>query len=101
VPVGEDQKQHIELTRDYATRFNQLFCKQNEPFFPSPHYLESKMPKVLSLRDGITKMSKSDKNDMNRINLNDEPEVVYDKIMKAKTDSIQKAINFIKENFEN
>ena len=52
--------------------------------------MESKIPKVLSLRDGISKMSKSDKNDMNRINLNDEPELVYEKIMKAKTDSLTK-----------
>ena len=52
--------------------------------------MESKIPKVLSLRDGISKMSKSDKNDMNRINLNDEPELVYEKIMKSKTDSLTK-----------
>ena len=90
--MGEDQKQHIELTRDYAVRFNQLFCKQNNEFFPLPQYMESKMPKVMSLRDGITKMSKSDKNDMNRINLSDDPELLYDKIMKAKTDSISHVI---------
>lgn len=78
------------MTRDYAVRFNSLFCKKNEEFFPLPQYIESKIPRVLSLRDGVSKMSKSDKNDMNRINLNDEPEVVYEKIMRAKTDSIPK-----------
>ena len=71
-------------------RFNSLFCKKDKDFFPLPQYMESKIPKVLSLRDGISKMSKSDKNDMNRINLNDEPELVYEKIMKAKTDSLTK-----------
>lgn len=96
MPVGEDQKQHIELTRDYAVRFNSLFCKKDQEFFPVPQYMESKIPRVLSLRDGVNKMSKSDKNDMNRINLNDEPEVVYDKIIKAKTDSLPKVYFFQK-----
>lgn len=87
VPVGLDQKQHIELTRDYAVRFNSLFCKKTDYFF-QPEYVESNTAKVMSLRDAGFKMSKSDKSDFSRINLDDEPEVIFDKIRKAKTDSI-------------
>eukprot|EP01017_Pseudomicrothorax_dubius_P030102 TRINITY_DN3718_c0_g1_i6.p1 TRINITY_DN3718_c0_g1~~TRINITY_DN3718_c0_g1_i6.p1 ORF type:complete len:296 (-),score=53.97 TRINITY_DN3718_c0_g1_i6:254-1141(-) len=88
VPVGDDQVQHVELTRDYAVRFNSLFCKPNEEFFPMPEYMKSEFPRVMSLRDGLKKMSKSDPSDFARINLVDDPETVMSKVRKAKTDSL-------------
>ncbi|KAL4480487.1 hypothetical protein ABPG72_022242 [Tetrahymena utriculariae] len=88
VPVGSDQKQHLELTRDYATRFNTLFKNDKTQGISMPQYIESEFPRVMSLKDGTKKMSKSDPSDYSRINLTDTPEVVYDKIKKAKTDSI-------------
>lgn len=89
VPVGEDQFQHLELARDYATRFNTLFAKE-KPFFPLPKAVKTDFARVMSLRDGTKKMSKSDPHDFSRINLVDDPEMVIDKIIKAKTDSISK-----------
>ena len=84
VPVGEDQKQHLELTRDLASTFNtrydvDLFI-QPEPVIAGP------APRVMSLRDGTKKMSKSDDSDMTRINLTDTPDMITKKIKKAKTD---------------
>jgi len=84
VPVGEDQKQHLELTRDLASTFNtrydvDLFI-QPEPVIAGP------APRVMSLRDGTKKMSKSDDSDMTRINLTDTPDLITKKIKKAKTD---------------
>ena len=84
VPVGEDQKQHIELIRDIATKFNtdyevDLFT------LPEPHIGET-AARIMSLRDGNTKMSKSDPSDMSRINLSDDDESIALKIRKAKTD---------------
>ncbi|CAD8181002.1 unnamed protein product [Paramecium octaurelia] len=84
VPVGLDQKQHIELTRDYVQRLNSLF-KLN---IVEPQYLESTCPKIMSLRDGNKKMSKSDAIDGNRINIDDSKEEIFEKIKRSKTDSI-------------
>ena len=84
VPVGEDQKQHLELTRDVAQKFNNDF---GEEFFPivEPIILDS-AARVMSLRDGTKKMSKSDESDYSRINLTDDPKTIELKIRKARTD---------------
>lgn len=85
VPVGEDQKQHLELTRDIATKFNNDF---GVDFFPVIEpVIEGTATRVMSLRDGTKKMSKSDASDMSRINLNDDADAISRKIRKAKTDS--------------
>jgi len=84
VPVGEDQKQHLELTRDIAERFNKRF---GETFvIPEPMILKFGA-RIMSLTDPTKKMSKSDEDDFNRINLLDEPSLIKKKIMKAVTDS--------------
>ena len=84
VPVGEDQKQHVELTRDIAIKFNHDF---GEEFFPVPEpVIEGAATRVMSLRDGSKKMSKSDPSDMSRINLTDDADTIASKIRKAKTD---------------
>lgn len=84
VPVGDDQKQHLELTRDIATAFNSMF---REDFFPLPEpIIQKTAARIMSLRDGSSKMSKSDLSDFTRINLNDEDDVISQKIKKAKTD---------------
>ncbi len=86
VPVGADQKQHLELARDIAQKFNNDFNAKD--FFPLPEPLISKnIPRVMSLRNGITKMSKSEDSDFSRINLKDNPDDIVKKIKKAKTDS--------------
>ncbi|MEM7176987.1 MAG: tryptophan--tRNA ligase [Pseudomonadota bacterium] len=85
VPVGEDQKQHLELARDIATKFNNDF--EAEDFFPLPEPLiGGPAPRVMSLRDGTKKMSKSDPSDMSRINLTDDADTIANKIRKARTD---------------
>ena len=86
VPVGEDQKQHLELTRDIAKKFNNDFeCKD---FFPIVEPLIPKeISRVMSLRDGKKKMSKSEESDQSRINLKDDKDLIDQKIKKAKTDS--------------
>ncbi|MCP5369896.1 MAG: tryptophan--tRNA ligase [Rickettsiaceae bacterium] len=85
VPVGDDQKQHLELTRDIAgvinRKFNREIFKLPEPFIQGPS------TRVMSLRDGTKKMSKSDDSDASRINLIDEPDLIAKKIIKSKTDS--------------
>tara|TARA_Y100000389_G_C17411608_1_gene491258 strand:- start:123 stop:1127 length:1005 start_codon:yes stop_codon:yes gene_type:complete len=87
VPVGADQKQHLELSRDVAQKFNNDFKKEN--FFPLPEPLIQKnISRVMSLRDGKKKMSKSEESDYSRINLKDSPEEIIKKIKKAKTDSL-------------
>ena len=88
VPVGADQKQHLELSRDIALKFNNDFnCKD---FFPLPEPLISKnMSRIMSLRDGTKKMSKSEESDYSRINLKDSADDIGKKIKKAKSDSIQ------------
>ena len=85
VPVGEDQKQHLELTRDIAIKFNNDF---GVDFFPVIEpVIEGTATRVMSLRDGTKKMSKSEASDMSRINLNDDADAISRKIRKAKTDS--------------
>ena len=86
VPVGEDQKQHLELTRDIAQKFNKDFnCND---FFKIPEPLIQKdFSRIMSLRDGTKKMSKSDPSDQSRINITDTKDQIVNKIRKAKTDS--------------
>ena len=93
VPVGEDQKQHLELTRDCAQKFNQDFAASiaaqgfGPGFFPLPEPLiQGPATRVMSLRDGTKKMSKSDPSDNSRINLTDDAETIASKIRRAKTD---------------
>ncbi len=93
VPVGDDQKQHLELSRDIAQKFNTDFAETiaaegfADGFFPQPEPLISgPATRVMSLRDGTKKMSKSDPSDLSRINLTDDAETVARKIRKAKTD---------------
>ncbi len=84
VPVGEDQKQHLELTRDIAQKFNNDF---GVDFFPLPEPLIfGAATRVMSLRDGSAKMGKSEASDMSRINMTDEADAIARKIKKAKTD---------------
>ena len=84
VPVGEDQKQHLELSRDVAGSFNNRFA---EDFFPLPEpMILGDAARVMSLRDGTKKMSKSDPSDMSRINLTDDADAIANKIRKAKSD---------------
>ena len=94
VPVGEDQKQHIELARDIAQKFNNDFAASivanghDGPFFPLPEPLiQGPAARVMSLRDGAKKMSKSDPSDFSRINLSDDAEAIAQKVRKAKTDA--------------
>ncbi|MFN4288103.1 MAG: tryptophan--tRNA ligase [Brevundimonas sp.] len=85
VPVGEDQKQHLELTRDIAQKFNNDFGAPG--FFPLPEpVIQGPATRVMSLRDGQAKMSKSDPSDLSRINLTDDADTIAAKIRKAKTD---------------
>ena len=86
VPVGADQKQHLELSRDIAQKFNNDFgCRD---FFPLPEPLISKnVSRIMSLRDGNKKMSKSEESDFSRINLKDSADEIKKKIKKAKSDS--------------
>lgn len=93
VPVGDDQKQHLELTRDIAAKFNNDFAKRikelgfGEAYFPQPDPLITKdAARIMSLRDGTKKMSKSDPSDMSRITLTDDADTILRKFKKAKTD---------------
>jgi tryptophanyl-tRNA synthetase len=93
VPVGEDQKQHLELSRDIAQKFNNDFGKSiaergfGDAFFPQPEPLiQGPATRVMSLRDGTRKMSKSEPSDQSRINLTDEADAIALKIRRAKTD---------------
>ena len=94
VPVGEDQKQHLELARDIAQKFNFDFGDriralglESGEFFPQPEPLiAGPAPRVMSLRDGTKKMSKSDPSDYSRINLTDDADAIAQKVRKAKTD---------------
>ncbi len=86
VPVGEDQKQHLELTRDIASVFNEKYAN-GEEYFPLPEpYIMGTATRVMSLRDGTQKMSKSAESDMSRINLTDDADMIAKKFKKAKTD---------------
>lgn len=103
IPVGEDQRQHLELTRDIVRRFHDLYCKGNaykkrckaagipsRPAFVEPEAMIVKEgARIMSLTDGSSKMSKSDENDGSRINVLDPPKVIRDKIKRCKTDAIQ------------
>jgi tryptophanyl-tRNA synthetase len=93
VPVGEDQKQHLELSRDIAQKFNNDFSESiasnghNATYFPLPEpVITGPATRVMSLRDGAKKMSKSDASDYSRINLSDDADAIAQKIRKAKTD---------------
>ncbi len=93
VPVGEDQKQHLELSRDIAQKFNNDFSTSiaargfGDAFFPQPEPLiQGPATRVMSLRDGTKKMSKSDPSDYSRINLTDDADAIAQKVRKAKTD---------------
>ncbi|MEP7006730.1 MAG: tryptophan--tRNA ligase [Sphingomonas bacterium] len=84
VPVGDDQKQHLELARDIATKFNNDFGVE---LFTLPEpFISKAAPRIMSLRDGTAKMSKSDPSDMSRINLIDGDDLIVQKLKKAKTD---------------
>ena len=86
VPVGEDQKQHLELTRDIAQKFNSDFNAPNFLIEPEP-LIQQNFSRIMSLKDGLKKMSKSDPSDLSRINLTDTKDEIINKIKKAKTDS--------------
>jgi len=87
VPVGEDQKQHLELARDIAQKFNNDFASEADPVFTLPDpIIPPEAARIMSLRDGTAKMSKSDPSDMSRINLTDNADAIMQKVKKAKTD---------------
>ncbi|WP_026380585.1 tryptophan--tRNA ligase [Afifella pfennigii] len=93
VPVGEDQKQHLELARDIAAKFNNDFAGSiaahghGEAFFPLPEpFITGPATRVMSLRDGTKKMSKSDASDFSRINMTDDADAIAQKFRKARTD---------------
>ena len=86
VPVGEDQKQHLELTRDIAQKFNKDFNCDDFLRVPEP-LIKKNFSRIMSLKDGFKKMSKSDPSDLSRINLTDTKDEIINKIKKAKTDS--------------
>lgn len=103
VPVGEDQRQHLELARDLCRRFHELFCKGNaykkrmkaaglpsRPVFtePTAMIVQEGGARIMSLTDGTSKMSKSDPSDASRINVLDPPAVIRDKIKRCKTDAV-------------
>jgi tryptophanyl-tRNA synthetase len=90
VPVGEDQKQHLELTRDIVIRINDKFGSKEKPVLKLPEPLIRKEgARVMSLTDGTKKMSKSDESELSRVNLLDPPDVIQKKIKKCKTDPIK------------
>ena len=87
VPVGEDQKQHLELCRDIAQKFNNDFQIQNFLKVPEP-LIQKEFSRIMSLKDGTKKMSKSELSDFSRINLTDDKDLIINKIKKAKTDTL-------------
>lgn len=86
VPVGEDQKQHLELARDIAQKFNNDFGAGAEVFTLPEPIIPAEAARIMSLRDGSAKMSKSDPSDMSRINLTDDADTIMTKVKKARTD---------------
>ena len=87
VPVGDDQKQHLELARDIAQKFNNDFASEDAPVFTLPDpIIPAEAARIMSLRDGTAKMSKSDPSDMSRINLTDDADTIMQKVKKARTD---------------
>ncbi len=101
VPVGEDQKQHLELTRDIAKKFNNDF-KCGDYFPIVEPLIQKEISRVMSLRDGMKKMSKSEDSDQSRINLKDDKDLINQKIKKAKTDNnpIPSEVNGLKNRRE-
>ncbi len=92
VPVGDDQKQHLELCRDIAQKFNNDFKVEN--FFVTPEPLiQKEFSRIMSLKDGLKKMSKSEPSDLSRINLSDTQDQIINKIKKAKTDPLPMPTN--------
>ncbi len=87
VPVGDDQKQHLELCRDIAQKFNNDFDKENFLQVPEP-LIQKEFSRIMSLKDGSKKMSKSELSDLSRINLTDDKNAIVNKIKKAKTDPL-------------
>ena len=87
VPVGEDQKQHLELTRDIAQKFNKDFDCEDFLRVPEP-LIKKDFSRIMSLKDCLKKMSKSDPSDLSRINLTDTKDQISNKIKKAKTDTL-------------
>ena len=87
VPVGDDQKQHLELCRDIAQKFNNDFKVENFFTLPEP-LIQNEFSRIMSLKDGTKKMSKSELSDLSRINLTDEKDEILNKIKKAKTDAL-------------
>jgi tryptophanyl-tRNA synthetase len=87
VPVGDDQKQHLELCRDIAQKFNNDFKVDNFFITPEP-LIQKEFSRIMSLKDGTKKMSKSELSDLSRINLTDEKDQIINKIKKAKTDTL-------------
>ena len=88
VPVGNDQKQHLELTREIANKFNLDFKAKDFLKAPEP-LIKQNFSRIMSLKDGTKKMSKSDPSDLSRINLNDTEDKIINKIKKAKTDALE------------
>ena len=87
VPVGDDQKQHLELTRDIAARFNFMYPQSEDPILKVPEPLiQTEGARIMSLTDGTSKMSKSDPSEQSRINLLDPPDLIRKKIKRCKTD---------------
>ena len=86
VPVGEDQKQHLELCRDIAQKFNNEFGVKDFFILPEP-LIQKEFSRIMSLKDGSKKMSKSEVSDLSRINLTDDKDLIINKIKKAKTDA--------------
>ena len=87
VPVGDDQKQHLELCRDIAQKFNNDFDQDNFLQVPEP-LIQKEFSRIMSLKDGSKKMSKSELSDLSRINLTDDKDAIVNKIKKAKTDPL-------------
>ena len=87
VPVGDDQKQHLELCRDIAQKFNNDFEVENFFKIPEP-LIQKEFSRIMSLKDGTKKMSKSELSDLSRINLTDDTDQIINKIKKAKTDPL-------------
>ena len=92
VPVGDDQKQHLELCRDIAQKFNSDFEIENFLQAPEP-LIQKNFSRIMSLKDGLKKMSKSELSDLSRINLTDNKDTIINKIKKAKTDPMPMPIN--------
>ena len=101
VPVGDDQKQHLELCRDIAQKFNNDFEKENFLQAPEP-LIQKQFSRIMSLKDGSKKMSKSEISDLSRINLTDDKDQIINKIKKAKTDPMPmpKTVSELEERLE-